>query len=267
MEIKNNIFRRPVERIDRVGMKYIQKYIYPYFTRRLSSEDVVFLNLGYEEDPPMTLSLEGRDVANRYYIQLYHCTATQVDLGGKSVLEVGCGHGGGASYLARTLQPASYTGMDLNPSGIAFCRKRHDLPGLEFVQGDAEDLPFPDQSFDSVINIESSVHYPQFPVFLTEVARVLRSGGYFLYADYRPAGGIAAWEQALASAPLRMLSERNINAEVVRALELNAQQRLDQINRCTPALLRPVARAQDAWGLAALRDGKLSYRMYSFIKD
>ncbi|SIG06667.1 Probable methyltransferase [Mycobacteroides abscessus subsp. abscessus] len=93
------------------------------------------------------------------------------------MLEVGCGHGGGASYLVRALQPASYTGMDLNPDGISFCRRRHDLPGLEFVQGDAEDLPFPDESFDAVINVESSHLYPHFPVFLTEVARVLRPGG------------------------------------------------------------------------------------------
>src|ERR1700694_922148 len=99
--------------------------------------------------------LSASDEHNRFPIQLYHRTATQVDLTGKRVLEVGCGHGGGASYLLRTLHPASYTGLDLNTTGIAFCRKRHNLAGLEFVQGDAENLPFPDQSFDAVINIES----------------------------------------------------------------------------------------------------------------
>jgi fatty-acid O-methyltransferase len=114
------------------------------------------LNFGYEEDPPMALPLEAADEPNRYWIQLYHRTATQADLTGKRVLEVGCGHGGGASYLMRTLHPASYTGLDLNPDGIAFCKKRHNVPGLDFVQGDAENLPFPDQSFDLVVNIESS---------------------------------------------------------------------------------------------------------------
>ena len=53
------------------------------------------------------------------------------------------------------MDPASYTGLDLNPAGIALCRKRHNLPSLDFVRGDAENLPFPDQSFDAVINIES----------------------------------------------------------------------------------------------------------------
>ena len=125
-----------------------------------ATDDVVFLNIGYEEDPPMALPLAESDEPNRFYIQLYHRTATQADLRGKRVLEVGCGHGGGASYLMRTLRPASYTGLDLNRDAIAFCRRRHDLPNVDFVHGDAEKLPFPDQSFDAVINVESSACLP-----------------------------------------------------------------------------------------------------------
>ena len=95
-----------------LGQKLSQKYFYPYLTRRLGNDDVLFLNWAYEEDQP-----------DRFSIQLYHRTATQADLSGKRVLEVGCGHGGGASYLVRTLHPASYTGLDLNPAAIALCRK------------------------------------------------------------------------------------------------------------------------------------------------
>ena len=69
------------------------------------------------------MPLRAADEPDRACIQLYHRAATQVDLSGKRVLEVGCGHGGGASYLMRTLHPASYTGLDLNPAGIAFCQK------------------------------------------------------------------------------------------------------------------------------------------------
>jgi ubiquinone/menaquinone biosynthesis C-methylase UbiE len=75
------------------------------------------------------------------------------------------------------LHPASYTGLDLNPAGVDFCRKKHKLPGLDFVQGNVEDLPFADQSFDAVINVEASHLYFRFPRFLAEVARVLRPGG------------------------------------------------------------------------------------------
>jgi cyclopropane fatty-acyl-phospholipid synthase-like methyltransferase len=61
----------------------------------------------------------------------------QADLSGKRVLEVSCGHGGGASYVVRTLRPASYTGLDLSTDAIAFCGKsvaRHgDGTGLSWV--------------------------------------------------------------------------------------------------------------------------------------
>ena len=206
---------------DRFHQKLVWKRWYPFLTRRLYADDVLFLNVGYEEDPPMALPLVASDEPNRFYIQLYHRTATQADLNGAQVLEVSCGHGGGASYLVRTLRPASYTGLDLNPAGVAFCRERHNLPGLDFVEGDAENLPFVDQSFDAVINVEASHCYPRFPRFLTEVARVLRPGGHFLYVDVRPRNRFAAWDAALAGAPLRMVSHTDVTREVLRGIEKN----------------------------------------------
>ena len=155
----------------------MNKYWYPLITRRWGKEDIVFLNWGYEEDPPLGLPLAPEDEPNRYCIQLYHRTATQADLGGKQVLEVSSGHGGGAAYLVRTFHPASYTGLDYNPDGVAFAQKRHHLPGLEFVHGNAESMPFPDESFDAVINVEASHAYPHFERFLPEMARVLRPEG------------------------------------------------------------------------------------------
>ena len=248
----------------------VQKYFYPYVTHRLGADEVVFFNYGYEQDPPMALPLLAGDEPDRYCSQLYHSTATQVALSGRRVLEVSCGHGGGASYLMRTLSPSSYTGLDLNPAAIAFCRKRHNLNGLDFVRGDAENLPFADQSFDAVITIEASLHYRQFPRFLAEVARVLRPGGHFLYADFRPADGIAAWDAALAGAPLRMLSQREINTEVVRGMEKNSHQWRGRIDRHVPAFLRGLARSFA--GVPALpfyeemQSGGLSYRMHCLAK-
>jgi SAM-dependent methyltransferase len=166
------------------------------------------------------VTLAASDEPERFRIQLCHRATTLVDLRGRRVLGVGCGHVGGASYLMRTLRPASYTGPDLNPASIAFCRKRHNLPGLEFVQGGAENLSFPDQSFDAVINIESSHGYPRFPRLLGEVARVLCRGGHSdtpLYADFCPYVRVAEWEAAPADAPKRLLSRADIKIHVRRA--------------------------------------------------
>ena len=251
--------------------KIMNKYWYPYITRRWNDEDVVFLNWGYEEDPPMGLPLAPADEPNRYGIQLYHRTATQADLSGKQVLEVSCGHGGGAAYLVRTFGPASYTGLDFNPDGIAFARKRHNLPGLDFVHGDAENLPFPAESFDAVVNVEASHAYPHFDRFLPEMTRVLRPGGHFLYADFRGYLEYDAWDAALAGMPMRMVSERVINAEVLRGLDNNSARYRDLVGRRVPIYLRPFGRfftgLPGTLMYRELQRGRLSYRMYHFIKD
>ena len=247
------------------------KYGYRFLSRLLTRDDVLFLNYGYEEDPPMALPLAASDEPDRFPIQLYHRTATQVDLAGKKVLEVSCGHGGGASYLMRTLHPASYTGLDLNTVGIEFCRKRHNLPGLDFVQGNAESLPFPDQSFDAVINVEAAINYQNVPRFFAEVERVLRPGGHFLYADIRYADEIAAWEAELANIPMRLVSEQVINAEVMRGLEKNRF--VDQITRRLPNIAFVRGIANDYAGgpgsliYRRLENGEASYRLFCFAKD
>jgi len=87
--------------------KAIWKLWYPFLTRRLRREDVLFLNYAFETEPPLGLPLSPADEPNRACIQLYHHVATQVELRGNKILEVSCGHGGGASYLTRTLQPAT----------------------------------------------------------------------------------------------------------------------------------------------------------------
>jgi len=262
--------------VNRIGTtslfkKFMNSYWYPLLTRKLDAHDVVFLNYGYEEDPPMGIALAASDEPNRYWIQLYHSTATQTDLDGKQVLEVSCGHGGGASYLTRTLHPNSYTGLDFNADGVAFCQRRHQLPGLDFVHGDAENLPLSDQSVDAVINIEASHAYGSLANFLAEVARVLRPGGHFLYADFRGSDEVPGWEAVLRDAPLRQLSQRGINSEVVRGIERNAQHSLDLIGHVLPRVLRPFGRRfAGVPGSGIHRDlerRKISYRIYCFTKD
>ena len=139
------------------------------------------------------------------------------------------------------------------------------------MQGDAENLPFVDQSFDAVINIEASHCYPGFPRFLAEVARVLRPGGHFLYADLRPRHRVADWESAIAGAPMRLRSERVINAEVVRGIEKNSHWSVNLLDRHLPAFLHRLghefAVAQGSQIHRDLQRGELSFRMYRLAKD
>jgi SAM-dependent methyltransferase len=250
--------------------KALWRLWYPVLTRRVQGEEVLFLNYAYEEDPPMGIALSAEDEPNRACLQLYHHVATQVPLRGKNILEVSCGHGGGASYLARGFQPERCTALDLNPAGIRFCQRRHQIAGLVFIQGDAENLPFSPNTFDVVVNVEASHCYPDFPRFLAEVARVLRPGGHLLYADFRFSDRLAEWDAALASAPLRGLRTRNINAEVLRGMNRNSSRSLDLVERRLPKFLRSLGR--DFAGIKgsriynALRSGELSYRSFCFEK-
>ncbi len=252
-------------------MRWWGRYGYPVLTRWVRRDDVLYLGPGYEEEPPMALPLSTTDEPDRFPIQLYHRLANETDLSGKHVLEVSCGHGGGASYLMRTFNPASYTGLDLNPAGIAFCRKRYNLPGLEFVQGDAENLPFPDESFDVVINIEASHCYPNFSRFLAEVARVLRPGGRFLYTDLRIRDHVEDWQAALSAAPMQMINREVINDQIIRGYEKNSQQRETQLNRHLPGFLgrfaADFAGVQGSGNYRALQTGELSYQRYTFAKE
>jgi ubiquinone/menaquinone biosynthesis C-methylase UbiE len=250
--------------------KAIWQFWYPFLTRRLQDEGVVFLNYAYETDPPMAIPLSPEDEPNRACIQLYHLVGMRVNLSGKKVLEVSCGHGGGASYLARSQEPAKYIGLDLNPTGIAFCKKRHHVVGLEFLQGDAQNLPFPDNSFDAVINVEASHCYPDFPKFLSEVARVLKPGGFFLYADFRFSDGLEKWETAMENAPLMLKQSQDISAGVLRGMDANSARSLELLDKKLPKFLHSLGRdfagVQGSRVYNALLDGSLSYRSYCFQK-
>lgn len=249
----------------------IWKFWYPFLTRRLRGEEVLFLNYAFEENPPRHLPLDLADEVNRACIQLYHHVATQIELRGKKILEVSCGHGGGAAWLTRTLQPASYTGLDLNPRGIEFCRQRHHVDGLTFVQGDAQNLPFSDGTFDAVINVEASHCYPEFSRFISEVARVLKPGGALLYADFRHRPEQAAWEHDLAAPPFTVRRQREINNEVIGGMERNSARSLALIQQRLPKFLhgfgRDFAGVKGSRIHTSLLERELSYRSYLLEKS
>lgn len=145
---------------------------------------VVFFNFGYEEDLLMVLLLLEFDEFNWYCIQFYYQMVSQVDFIGKEVLEVSCGVGGGVFYIVCNLGLVFYMGLDLNLVSIDFCWVKYWLFGLQFVQGDVQNLFFFDEFFDVVVNVEVLYQYFDFCGFLVEVVCVFCLGGYFFYIDF-----------------------------------------------------------------------------------
>jgi len=96
---------------------------------------------------------------------------------GLKVLEIGCGLGtDGAQFAAAG---ADYTGIDLTDAAVELARKRFELFELrgKFQTADAENLQFPDESFDLVYSHGVLHHTPETGKAIQEVYRVLRPGG------------------------------------------------------------------------------------------
>ncbi len=147
---------------------------YDDVSRRLAAtgmgEASFFLNYGYVSQgygDEATFEVPD-DVPNRNSIRLALELVGATELEGKVTLDVGCGRGGTASLLAEQFG-AEAAGVDLSPEAIAFCRNAHRAAALRFEVGDAENLPFDDESFDVVTNLESSHTYPDMRAFLGEV--------------------------------------------------------------------------------------------------
>jgi ubiquinone/menaquinone biosynthesis C-methylase UbiE len=212
------------------------KIWYQYLSRQIGSEPVTFLNYGYWPPEGETLALKPEDESNRPAIQLYHHVASGWDLAGKNVLEVSCGHGGGASFVTRYHRPASYTAIDQNLKAIDFNRKTHDGFGIDFRSGDAQDLDFPEGNFDAVINVEASHCYPHQDAFFKSVHRVLRPGGHLLYADFRPPAEAAQLEQDMLDAGFQIKSKINITPHVISALKKTSKRYRDLAHRFAPRI-------------------------------
>jgi SAM-dependent methyltransferase len=212
---------------------------YEYLSRLDKDGQITLMNYGYADPDPAApqLPLDEHDEGERYSIQLYHHVAGAVDLTDRDVLEVGCGRGGGASYIMRYLHPRSVIGVDFCKGAIDFCTWHYDMDGMEFVRGDAEKLRFDDASFDAVVNIESSHCYGHVDRFLQEVCRVLRPEGHFLYADFRLGGGVQELRDLLTASSLTLIREEDITAQVLAALDLDSERKADLIRRKVPERL------------------------------
>jgi len=109
---------------------------------------------------------------------------------GAQVLDLACGTGNLAIPLAR--RGASVIGVDIAPNLLEQARERAAAEGLDicFEEGDAEQLPYPDATFDAVVTMFGAMFAPQPERVVAECARVLKPGGLLAMANWTP-GGLA----------------------------------------------------------------------------
>ena len=106
--------------------------------------------------------------------------------GGESVLDIGCGFGGPARFLAATLG-CHVTGIDLTPAYVEIAERLSQRTGLAdrltFLQGDALALPFPDAHFDHAWTQHVAMNIADKPGLYQGIARVLKPGGRLAIYD------------------------------------------------------------------------------------
>ena len=192
-----------------------------------------FMNYGYQ-GRSTKLKLKSEDENDRSHIELYHHLIKDIDLTNKDLLEISCGRGGGISYYSRYFGLKQAVGLDITKQAIAFCKKKYHLDSTAFIVGDAQSLPFEDDSFDIVVNLEASGNYPQITTFFHEVERVLRPGGYFAYADLRKSSEMKKWNDQLKQLSMRLVAREDITDSVCLALERTSESKQRLIDKYIP---------------------------------
>jgi len=118
---------------------------------------------------------------------------------GETVLDVACGTGNATIPAAQA--GANVTGLDLTPELLVRARERAAEDGvkIEWIEGDAEYLPFDDGSFDVVLSTFGCMFAPDHRAAAAEIARVVRPGGRIGIAAWTPDGGIGQFFQRLSA--------------------------------------------------------------------
>lgn len=109
---------------------------------------------------------------------------------GMRVLDVACGSGNLA--VVATRRGCKVKGVDIAANLIEQARERAAAEGLdiEFREGDAEALPFPDGEFDAVVTMFGAMFAPRPDVVAAELRRVTKPGGFIAMANWTPDGFI-----------------------------------------------------------------------------
>ena len=117
---------------------------------------------------------------------------------GSSVLDVACGSGNAAIAAARL--GCVVTGIDYVPSLLERGRERAaaERLSIDLREGDAEEIPFPDESFDATLSVFGSMFAPDQPRAAAELVRVTKPGGTIGLVSWVPDGFIGEMFRTIA---------------------------------------------------------------------
>jgi SAM-dependent methyltransferase len=119
---------------------------------------------------------------------------------GLTLLDVGTGNGANVAIPAAQ-QGATVTGLDVTPELLDHARRNAEAAGVkvEWVEGDAQELPFPDDSFDRVVSTFAVIFVPDHREGVRELMRVCKPGGRIAMTGWAPEGFVGSQSRLSAS--------------------------------------------------------------------
>ena len=146
-----------------------------------------YLNVGYSRPGQYHLHVNSHlRLINRLADGLLELHAAGPHAADHRLLDIASGRGGAAIH-AHHRYGLDVTGIDITPYNAHRATKNAKeqtyWPHVEFGMGNAHQLPLADESFSLAWSIESPAHFADKPTFLKEVARILKPGGVFTFAD------------------------------------------------------------------------------------
>lgn len=134
-----------------------------------------------------------RNQMDRYRFQMYQHVVIENggfdDMQNKTILEAGCGRGGGLNFIAQLMRPRYAIGVDSSRANIEFCKQhwpRGSHVQCDFLVADVERLTqsVPRLSIDYAFDIESFFYFPDKHNYLKEIHSVLKPDGKFFLAFF-----------------------------------------------------------------------------------
>ena len=104
--------------------------------------------------------------------------------------------------------------------------------------GDSENIPFDNEQFDAVINVESSHCYGSMQSFLGETFRILKPGGAFLFCDLRETSVLEELFDQFNNSGFRIIQHQDITKNIIEALTKMSTKRKNAIQRSVPGFYR-----------------------------
>jgi tocopherol O-methyltransferase len=224
----------------------------------------------YDVASPYYQSLWGEHIHHGYWVRgdetkeqaqiqlIEHLAQVAGLLQGCTILDVGCGFGGTAIYLAKNLG-AKVTGITISPVQVEMANSaaQRERVDAKFFLMDAEQLEF-DQRFDVIWSTESISHYQYVPKFFAAAARVLKPAGTLAITDWFQKEKLTAAEGKKFIAPIERsmmveLHTMRSYEELMSANGLNLKAREILNARCAKTwdISLDIIKQKEFWRLAA----------------